>query len=91
MNVVEFIWGEWNTAHITKHGGSQDLAEQVLRDPAVTVITAHRLAQARATVVTKDWTVVFNFEPIQGTNVRAYPITMYPTKRGSRTTHRRKP
>ena len=85
MRIADILWTDWNIAHITGHGGSKDVAEAVLMAPGALIqVTAARTAKARAVVVARDWTVVFSFEPLAGDAVLAYPITMYPTKRGSR-------
>ncbi len=90
MRIAEVVWGDWNREHITGHGGSVIMAEAVLQDPEVRIqVTRPRTAKAQAFVVTRDWTVVFIFEAIEARDaVRAYPITMYPTRRGGRTTRR---
>ena len=83
MRIAEVVWTAWNAAHITGHGGSIELAEAVLDKPDRVAPTAYRVAKAWA-VIHREWTVVFNFEPMSGDDVRAYPITMYPTKRGGK-------
>ena len=90
MRIADIIWGDWNRAHITGHGGSKALAEAVLMATDARIqMTAARTAKARAAVVRRDWTVVFGFEQLTGDEVSAYPITMYPTQRGRR--RRRQP
>jgi hypothetical protein len=86
MHGKDIIWGDWNRAHITGHGGTQAMAETIIRDPATRWENQdERTAKGFAVVITRAWTLV-----VMHDDLTVYPVTMYPTTRGGRR-HRRNP
>lgn len=80
MRSREIIWGDWNAAHITKHGGTVEMAEALIADPA-TRWAPHAAIYAKGlgTLSGRGWTLIVSYD-----SASVYPITMYPTSRGKR-------
>jgi hypothetical protein len=80
MRSKTIAWSSWNTAHITGHGGSVEMAETIIRDPNTAwAKMVHPTYKGTVLSAGRSWTIV-----VQCDEHTAYPITMYPTKRGGR-------
>lgn len=74
------VWGDWNRAHITGHGGSVAMAEAIIQGADTRWVPQdERTAKGMAVLTGRDWTLVVMFD-----DRSVYPVTMYPTKRGGR-------
>lgn len=83
---MQVDWTAWNSGHITKHGGSVALAEHLIRENGHTMIKISEIhGKIVGNVDGRSWTLILVREPADADEtVIAYPVTMYPTSRGTR-------
>lgn len=77
---MEIVWGQWNQAHITGHGGSVAMAEAIINAPDTTWTAQDEITWRGLGIITgRGWTIIVQIDARS-----IYPITMYPTRRGGR-------